>query len=310
MRLTLMHNPEAGDDQPSEDELVALLRDAGHEVRYQSTKDPAFARAFEDPVDLVFVAGGDGTVAKVAKQLVGRAVPLAIAPTGTSNNIARSLGIHGSPREIIDGIPTAAVTMLDVGRARAPWGSSRFIEAVGVGFFGSVLRRVEERREAGTASSSTTPVTTALRGICRALHFHRPCHRRVMADGEDLSGEYLMAAVLNVRSIGPRMTLAPVADLGDGALDLVLVGESDRAALIDYLTALGDDRDAPCPIPARRARRVRVEWSAGQGHLDDEVWPSRELPDRELVADGVTMVEAEIVDPPITVLVPRTAGRS
>jgi len=304
MRLTLLHNPEAGDDQPSRDELVTRLRRAGYDVRYQSAKDPAFGRALDDPGDLVLVAGGDGTVAKVAKRLVGRDVPLAIVPLGTSNNIARSLGVVGSAGEIIDGLATAVTTTLDVGRARAPWGSSWFIEAIGVGFFGGVLRRAEERREREGGDPATTPVPTALRGIRRALDGYPARERRVVADGEDLSGPYVMVEVMNVRSIGPRMALAPDADVRDGHLDVLVLRESDRRALGDYLGALADGADVRFSVPSRRARHVSLGWDADDAHLDDEVWPARKAPSGvHPVSDSAT-VEAEIVDPPLRVLVP------
>lgn len=304
MRLTLVHNPESGSDQPSGDALVALARDAGYDVTYQSTKDATLGRALESPGDLVLVAGGDGTVAKVAKQLVGRNVPLAVAPLGTSNNIARSLGLHGSAREIIQGLSTAVTVSLDVGRASAPWGTARFVEAVGIGFFGRVLRHAEERRERADADPGTTPVPTALRGIHRALDGYRACHRDVLADGEDLSGPYVMVAVMNICSIGPRMTLAPSADLGDGRLDLLLLHESERAALADHLSDLADGRDVRFSVPTRRVRHVSVGWDIHEGHLDDEVWPDRGAPERERWAEGPVTVEAEIVDAPLRVLVP------
>lgn len=319
MRLTLIHNPEAGRGGPSREELVALLRSAGHRVQYQSTAESTVDRALDDPGELVLAAGGDGTVAKVAKRLVGRDVPLAIIPLGTANNIARSVGAHGSAREVIAGLPAATVTALDVGlaRVRREYGSSsdrfatartdsmsRFIEAVGVGLFGRLLHGAEERREREGSDPATTPVRPALRGIRRALEDYGARHRRVVVDGEDASGSYLMVTVMNIRSIGPRMTLAPDADPGDGRLDVLLLTEADRAPLADYLTAIEQGDDARFPIAARRARHVSVGWDDDEGHLDDEAWPDSDEEGRDRRARASDTVEAEIVDPPLRVLVP------
>ena len=43
--------------------------------------------------DLVVVAGGDTTVAEVAGALVGRTVPMAVVPTGTTSVVAREYGV-------------------------------------------------------------------------------------------------------------------------------------------------------------------------------------------------------------------------
>lgn len=92
MKVTLIHNSKAGDDdQPSGDVLSALICQAGYDVIYQSTKDKNWQAVLEDPGAFVVAAGGDGTVGKVAKQLVGLGIPLAILPLGTAKNIAKTL---------------------------------------------------------------------------------------------------------------------------------------------------------------------------------------------------------------------------
>ena len=49
MRVTLIHNPDAGDgDQPSGDEILSLMRSAGHSAVYQSSKEPGWEKALED----------------------------------------------------------------------------------------------------------------------------------------------------------------------------------------------------------------------------------------------------------------------
>ena len=89
MRVTLIYNPKAGETaNPEADELMAMIRRAGHNAEYASSKGKHFKSALEAAGDLVAVAGGDGTVAKVAKVLAGRGVPMTVLPTGTANNIA------------------------------------------------------------------------------------------------------------------------------------------------------------------------------------------------------------------------------
>jgi len=40
MRITLMHNPKAGDADHGKKQLMAALAKAGHHATYQSTKEP------------------------------------------------------------------------------------------------------------------------------------------------------------------------------------------------------------------------------------------------------------------------------
>jgi diacylglycerol kinase (ATP) len=304
MRLTLMHNPGAGAERPSRAELIALARDAGHRVRYQDTGATDFARVLDEPADVVLVAGGDGTVAKVAKQLVGRDVPLGIIPLGTANNIARTMGASGSAREIMHGLTESAAATLDVGTASAPWGVTRFIESAGTGFVGSVLRRARDDEARAGADRPTTPVERAARNFLRAFDTYRPVHRHVLADGEDLSGNYLVVEAMNIRSIGPRMALAPRADPGDGCVDLLLVRDTDGQTFADFLTALAEGSAGPAPFDTRRVRRVSFVWDVADGHLDDEPWPERGTGDVTTGGQSAALVEIEIVESPIRVLVP------
>ena len=64
MRVLLIYNPKAGNGVDGDVRgLIELIRAAGHEVRWRSSKDRRLGSAFAEPVELVAVAGGDGTVA-------------------------------------------------------------------------------------------------------------------------------------------------------------------------------------------------------------------------------------------------------
>ena len=107
MRVTLIHNPQAGGEDYSRERLLKLIRAAGYEAVYHSSKED-FGAALKDPGDLVAVAGGDGTVRKVAMQTIEIGVPIAILPMGTANNISKSLGITSPDEELIQGMECCA----------------------------------------------------------------------------------------------------------------------------------------------------------------------------------------------------------
>ena len=93
------------------------------------------------------MAGGDGTVAGVTRRMVGRGVPVAILPSGTANNIARSLGLLKRPfEELVRGWRDARRVKLDVGIAYGPWGQRYFVEGLGAGLFAELLVRSEQNQ--------------------------------------------------------------------------------------------------------------------------------------------------------------------
>jgi diacylglycerol kinase family enzyme len=273
MRATLLHNPSAGAGSPTGDELMAWLDGAGYAPSYQSTEEAGFARALERPGEIVVVAGGDGTVAAVVRLLAGRGVPLGIVPLGTANNIAWSLGVPIDPRRAVAALRRGATRRLDVAAVDTAWGRARFVESAGLGLFASVLRDAERdearsREDAGARDLVADPG----RRMRRVLEREPAAFRRVSADGADLSGEYFLVAVFNTPFIGPRLALAPLADPGDGHLDLLLLRDTDRERVARFLDG-AQDPAAPFPVPTIRCRRVELQWDAAAGHLDDAPWP-------------------------------------
>jgi diacylglycerol kinase family enzyme len=299
MRVALIHNPVAGSGDHSGDTLLDRLRAAGHDAVYASTEAESLTAALNDEPEVVIAAGGDGTVAAVARLLAasGRDIPLGVLPMGTANNIARSIGVPDDEAEMVRSLATAHRRRFDVGIVRAPWGDSRFVESAGIGLFAGLLRDALRDEQAGVVHTPN-PRNRGIR-LAKRLSTTRGRECTVVADGEDLSGSYLMAVVLNVSSIGPALVLAPQADAGDGVLDLLLVREEDRAALGAYIESIARGDEQPLSIPTRRVTTVRLDWSSADGHIDDRIWP--ELSDDE---PAQAIVEVGIADRPLQVLVP------
>jgi diacylglycerol kinase family enzyme len=223
---------------------------------------------------MVVVAGGDGAVANVALAHTQRTIPLGILPLGTANNIAGALGIRGSWESLILALGSGAVRRLDVGRARAPWGSCEFLESAGIGLIAALLLDAA-RAPSGAASHETDRIDAARRRLVRVVEHARPRWCLVEADGRDLSDDYLLVEAMNLPAVGPRVPLAPDADPGDGLLDLVLVTPDDRETLLRNLGDLLDGVARALPLRRQRVRALRLRWDPDQGHLDDETWPSR-----------------------------------
>ena len=123
MKISLVHNPTAGDGQDI-DEVVKLLTDAGHEVRHRSSKGD-WKKLLQDPGDLVVAAGGDGTFRKVALAAADNGIPFAALPIGTANNIAKTLEILGDARELIRSWSDPNLRLLDIGEVSAAGESTR-----------------------------------------------------------------------------------------------------------------------------------------------------------------------------------------
>ena len=292
MRVTLIHNPAAGRQGAAQGrKLRKLLKRFGHEVRYHSSKDKGLRRVLKKDADLVAVAGGDGTVGKVARRMVGRGVPIAVLPAGTANNVARSLGVIGRPFEdLVRGWEEGRHVKLDVGSATGPWGERYFLEGVGAGLFADLLTRQGGAREQRRKKHKANPVEGALRRLKQRAATCEPVEVRARLDGRDISGRYLMLEAVNLRYVGPNLHLAHDSQPGDGTFHVVMVTEAERPRLVHYLEHWQDNRERLAMLPSQRGRRLQIEWTGFALHIDDKLKPVEDA-----AADEVAgLVEARI----------------
>ena len=142
MKALLIQHQGAGKGNTSRKALTEAIEAAGWKLRHLERKDAGAKAIRAAKPDLIVIAGGDGTVAKVLAMLPDRTVPVAIVPTGTANDIARSLGIDGEPKAIVEGWDMGRRRRFDIGNAHGPWGCRPFAEGVGFGAVAESRRRV------------------------------------------------------------------------------------------------------------------------------------------------------------------------
>ena len=276
IKVTLIHNPKAGDrSRPSDEEIIRLIRKAGHKVKYQSSKEKKWKKALKKPCDIVAVAGGDGTVGKVARELIEKRIPIAILPLGTANNIANSLGIADIPlQDLVATWNTARSINFDSGVAKGPWGSENFIEGFGVGLFAETMLELES---GGMELTSEKPekVIPAVMKILNDQVDHFPAKNMVVQlDGKDVSGDYVMLEALNTRYIGPNLDLVSAAQMNDGFLDVVFVTNRDRSKLRKHISDRLSGKKTRGTLMVRRGQHLQIEWENSPIHIDDMTWPT------------------------------------
>lgn len=262
----MLHNPKAGDSTPTPEELQAALEACGCTVTYCSKEDDDYKEALAQGWDLIAVAGGDGTVAKVARGLRDRSTPIAILPTGTANNVARSLGLRGSALELAARLQDAPFRPLDTGRAEGPWGKRGFIEAVG---FGAVAEAI---KSSGPKPPLEHRIASGRRELCNAIAEAKPRAFTVKVDDETIEGKFLLVEVLNLSFSGPRLPFAHLARPGDQLLDVVLLTEEQRDAVIEWIREKPEAE--PPPLGLRQGRKVTVTWKGARHRVDDEALAS------------------------------------
>lgn len=208
----------------------------------------------------ILAVGGDGSVNEVVQGVMTagladtREVTLAVAPTGTGNDWARSLGIGRDPRQIARALAAGRTLLHDVGAVDFPAsGAPRrwFINVAGAGYDAWVTERVPR-----PVPSAFTYLGIALAGLVR----YRSPQFRITTDGQQVEGRLLLAFVANGRYCGNRMNVAPTARMDDGLFDLLAVDELSLLQVLPKLAKLYGGRILGDPAVRHfRSAAVRIE---------------------------------------------------
>ncbi len=164
---------------------------------YLTEKDvhpgPLIGEYLDKGVDLVVVAGGDGTIAAVAAGMAGSTIPMGIIPTGTWNAIARHLMLSFNPNKALALITgNHQVKHLDL----MSMGTSIHAMNLGVGLSARVIKETsrEKKRRFGNLAYYA--------GLVRQVFGIKLTSYRIIADGKKYRGKALEIMVANYGVVG------------------------------------------------------------------------------------------------------------
>lgn len=271
MRVLLIQNESAGKGKHRRARLVEAVENAGYKVEWCERKADDWRGRAASEFDLAVAAGGDGTVADVLRH--AGVIPVAILPLGSSNNIATSLGISGTPERLAASWRDGTVRPIDGLHVRLGEEERLLVEGAGVG---PLARSIMEAKAARPESREWS-TTEKLERVGRHFAEAPPFHGRIVADGRELvSGSLRWMVAVNFSRIGPAVELVPDADPSDGLIDLVW-------------------RDAAENEQRERISEARVSWHDAPAHQDDQI---------HTASDGELEMWIEVVPAAFRVVLP------
>lgn len=288
MRYYVLENPSAGrrGGRAFVEGVVQTLLGLGHEVTtYVGARPGDLARHVAtleaDELDVLLVAGGDGTVRSILN--AGEALPpwpVGLIPVGTANLVARETRVLRlkKPEALARRLPDAEVwpvDLLEVRREGRP--PERAISSVGVGLDGELVHTVMALRGTGERSGGYTKWVAPTLDALRSYAFDD----LVLELDGDRTVRAPLAVVQNARHYGGLFLLSPDATLDSGKLDLVTIRARTRRDLLRVALRASTGRihrDRQVEIHAVQRVRIRAPGPVAvqadgdpAGHTDLEI---------------------------------------
>jgi len=263
VQIALITNAGSGGSTDSEELSVALTAH-GAEIQHFGLDDDGLRRARLSQVERVVVAGGDGSIGPAAGVAHDLGVPLALIPTGTANDFARSQAIPIEiPRASALAIEGTRLRRLDLGRLSS---GCRFVNVANLGLSSSAAR------EAAPLKRVLGPLAYGA-GAVRAASSADPIFCRVTVDGREVFAADSWQVIVAVTGAFGGGSELGSADPEDGRLDVAVLPAGSRLGLARR--AWGMRRGTICAQPDvihHQGREIVLELPEGtELNVDGEV---------------------------------------
>jgi len=269
-------------------QVVSSLMGAGLKVQVTPTSGPGDATRLAREVaaagcELIVACGGDGTVNEVATGMAGSQVPLLVIPGGTSNVLARELGLPPDPAGCTGLLRAGAIRRISLGRV----GDRRFVLMAGIGVDAGIVAASNSRLKRHLGEGAFW-----LAGFQQLARYHfLPFDLAV--DG--VVHRATFALISKVKTYGGPFQLTPHASLYSNQFAICLFQGQARWRYLYYLSqvALGKHTRLPDVL----ALKGRIVQATGSTSVLVQV-------DGELL--GSLPQTIEIQDSAMSLIVPRS----
>lgn len=230
-----------------------------------------------EPLSLI-ILGGDGTMNEAVQEIpTDASVTIGYIPTGSSNDLARDLGIPRNPVAALELIlHTGSPRPMDLGILTYPDGESqRFCVSCGLGYDAAVCEEAQRSRIKTVLNKLGLGKLTYLGIALKQLFAAKAISGRLTLDSGDPIdiGTMLFVTGMNHRFEGGGFMFCPKADDSDGLLDLCAAGNLPKLLVLFALpTAFKGKHYRFQGITPYRAERFVLEADAPLWvHTDGEV---------------------------------------
>jgi diacylglycerol kinase (ATP) len=261
-------NPAAGANGTARKwpHIVALLKSLGLRFEHDLTEAPGHAidlarDAVGKGYQQVVSVGGDGTINEVVNGLYAAGslgeVMLGIISTGTGGDYIRTIGLPRSYPEMCRCLVNPRRLTVDLGVVEYMNDNDTvqrlFVNFAGLGFDAEIVRRTTRQFKSLGSTASY------LMGLLTTLVFYRNREISLVIDGEAVARQVCTVVMNNGRYGGGGMLTAPDADLADGLLDVLIVGNLNKADLLWSLPRIYKGTHLTHPkVELNKAREIEI----------------------------------------------------
>lgn len=219
--VSIILNPVSGQGDPEQRKklISEALAKRGYTCQYAETSKQEGAnaiakRSIGEGVDLLVVAGGDGTVMEVLSAAIGSDIPVAVVPSGTGNLLSVNLGIPTAVPEAVDIALSGCAYPIDIAKTAE---GRHFAIVGGVGLDGRMIK--DTGREAKKNLGVLAYLWAVLKNVSRprvqfqiTLDGKPPIRRRAKS-----------VMIANMGKMTGGMDAVPTASPFDGLLDVAVL---------------------------------------------------------------------------------------
>jgi len=247
--------------------ISSLLHHIGLPFEFQYTEGVGHAielarEATSSGCQFLVAVGGDGTVHEVANGILLakdlNEATIGIISTGTGGDFIRSAGIDRDYIKACSSLTGTRRRLIDVGVVEYyKDGQSHrrfFINSSGVGFDAAVA---ETSNRLPKFLGGTIPYII---GLLKSLAGYKNKPVTISMGDKIESKRILSVVVANGRYFGGGMRVAPLADIDDGLLDVITIGDMGKLELLKAFPTIYKGTHIHHPkVESAKTTRVRIE---------------------------------------------------
>jgi diacylglycerol kinase (ATP) len=262
-------NPVAGAGRTRREwpRIMSMFKGSGLRFEHDLTEAPGHAielakSAAKNGYDIVVSVGGDGTINEIVNGIYASgnigATALGIVSTGTGSDYIRTIGIPRRYEDACHCLRKLKKRTVDLGIVEYMNNGSQmerlFVNFAGFGFDAEIVRRTTRQFKA------LGSLPSYLMGLLVTLVTYRNKDISLKLDGEPLQKRVCAVIINNGKYGGGGMFAAPGADLADGWLDVLIIGNMSKPDLLCSLPRIYKGTHLNHPkVDMRKAREIEVQ---------------------------------------------------